>query len=201
MLECIALHSPYVDIAADRMSWRLEPSDRFSSRSLYWVKMGMGRPGPGLGPGPVASRGRIPSEVEVLNRNGPGDGICPLRDVMEDSNHIFFTCVTVQFLRSCFCNTIDGHWCRTNVPDLFVKIQFIPSSARHIRWLTIGVLTWTLWTVRNKLVIQRVSLRRDIRVAYPDEALGLSWQNRSESLLNLKLRRLFHQLLTKYQWA
>ncbi|KAE8815719.1 putative TdLSC37 protein [Hordeum vulgare] len=35
MLECIAFHSPNVDIATDRMSWHLEPSGRFSSRSLY----------------------------------------------------------------------------------------------------------------------------------------------------------------------
>ncbi|KAE8799353.1 hypothetical protein D1007_25286 [Hordeum vulgare] len=35
MLECIALHSPDIDIAANRISWRLEPLDRISSRSLY----------------------------------------------------------------------------------------------------------------------------------------------------------------------
>lgn len=101
-------------------------------------------------------KSRVPSGVEVLKRNGPGDGICPLCDMMEDSNHIFFTCVTAQFLWNCFRDAVDGRWCHTNVPDLFVEIQSTPSSARHIRWLTIRVLTWTLWTVRNKLVIQRV---------------------------------------------
>ena len=37
----------------------------------------------------------------------------------------------------------------------------VPSrSNRHIRLLEIGVLAWTLWTVRNNLVIQRIPLRR-----------------------------------------
>ena len=35
-----------------------------------------------------------------------------------------------------------------------------PPRYRHIRWLCVGVLAWTLWTVRNKLVIQKVPLRR-----------------------------------------
>ncbi|KAE8775692.1 putative TdLSC37 protein [Hordeum vulgare] len=35
LLECIALHSPGVDTTADHMSWCMEPSDRFSARSLY----------------------------------------------------------------------------------------------------------------------------------------------------------------------
>ncbi|KAE8807536.1 hypothetical protein D1007_16073 [Hordeum vulgare] len=104
-------------------------------------------------------RGRVPSRVEVLKRNGRGDGICPLCDVLEDSNHIFFTCVIAQFLWSFFCDTIDGQWCHTNVPNMVAAIKFVPSSARHIRWLTIGMLMWTLWTIRKKLVLQRVPLR------------------------------------------
>ena len=38
--------------------------------------------------------------------------------------------------------------------DLFAELQLSPTSSRHIRWLQIGVLAWTLWTVCNKLVIQ-----------------------------------------------
>lgn len=42
-------------------------------------------------------RGRFPSGVHVLERNGLGNGSCPLCDVEEDSNHIYFSCVTAQF--------------------------------------------------------------------------------------------------------
>ena len=105
-------------------------------------------------------RGRLPSVVEVLKRNGPGDGCCPLCGPEEDSNHIFFTCVSAQFLWSCFREIVGGSWDHNNFPNLFAELQALPPSSRHIRWLTIGVLAWTLWTVPNKLVIPYIPLRR-----------------------------------------
>uniref|UniRef100_A0A452Y7P4 Uncharacterized protein n=1 Tax=Aegilops tauschii subsp. strangulata TaxID=200361 RepID=A0A452Y7P4_AEGTS len=40
------------------------------------------------------------------------------------------------------------------------EIQASAPRHRHLRWLCVGVLAWTLWTVRNRLVIQRSPLRR-----------------------------------------
>ena len=105
-------------------------------------------------------RGRIPSGTEVLKRHRLGDGICPLCGTAEDSNHIFFSCVSAQFLWSCLREVVGGRWCNTSFPVLFVELQATTPRSRHIRWLSIGVLAWTLWTVRNKLVIQRAPLRR-----------------------------------------
>ena len=48
-------------------------------------------------------RGRVPSGVEVLKRHGPGDGLCPLCDTAEDSNHIFFSGVNS-------CGVASGKW-------------------------------------------------------------------------------------------
>ena len=172
LLDCIALHEPDLSTDDDRARWRLEPSGQFSTKSLYLAIA------PSLGHEALSSiweirlplkiriflwqwiRGRLPSGVEVLKRNGPGDGCCPLCGPEEDSNHIFFTCVSAQFLWSCFREIVGGSWDHNNFPALFAELQAIPPALRHIRWLTIGVLAWTLWTVRNKLVIQRIPLRR-----------------------------------------
>ena len=105
-------------------------------------------------------RGWIPSGVEVQKRNGPGNGLCPLCGTIEDSNDIFFSCVSAQFLWSYFRKAVGGHWCHSNFPDLFSELQASPQRTRHIRWLEIGVLAWTLWTVRNRLVIQHIPLQR-----------------------------------------
>ena len=127
-------------------------------------------------------RGRIPSGVEVRKRNGPGTGICPLCAVPEDSNHIFFACVSARFLWSCFREIVGGSWCHTNFPDLFAELQLSPSSSRHIRWLEVGVLAWTLWTVRNKLVIQRTPLRRATDALYKFSGFLQLWRPLSRPL-------------------
>ncbi|XP_073357950.1 uncharacterized protein [Aegilops tauschii subsp. strangulata] len=109
LLDCIALHEPDLTIGDDRSRWRLEPSGQFSTRSLYQAIA------PSLGHEALTAiweirlplkiriflwqwiRDHLPSGVEVLKCNGPGDGHCLLCGPEEDSNHIFFTCVSAQF--------------------------------------------------------------------------------------------------------
>ena len=119
LLQDIVLLPMSVTDAPDAISWRLESSGRFSTRSLYAAIA------PSPAPEPFGLiwdiclplkiriflwqwiRGRLPSGVEVLKRNGPGDGLCPLCGMVEDANHVFFTCLTahslLQFPR-------DGWW-------------------------------------------------------------------------------------------
>ena len=111
-------------------------------------------------------RGKVPSGVEVRKRNGPGDGLCPLCLVDEDSNHIFFTCPAAQFLWGCPREVFMGTWCNDNFPDLFLECQATPLSRRPTTWVVVGALTWTLWTIRNKLVIERVIPRRSTDTIY-----------------------------------
>lgn len=91
-----------------------------------------------MNPGPGTFR------VEILKRNGPGDGTCPLCETTEDSNHIFFECAFVQFLWSCFREVVGRRWCNSNFPGLFEELQVSAQQSRHIRWLGIGLLAWTL---------------------------------------------------------
>ncbi|KAE8773890.1 putative TdLSC37 protein [Hordeum vulgare] len=109
LLDCIALHEPDVEQSFDRLSWRLEPSGSFFTKSLYQAIA------PTAGPEPLASiwstrlpmkirifllqwiHGRVPSGVKVLKRNGPGDGLCLLCGTEEDSNYLVFSCVSPQF--------------------------------------------------------------------------------------------------------
>ncbi|KAM3408809.1 hypothetical protein ACQJBY_001707 [Aegilops geniculata] len=171
LLQDIALLPMHVEGTADSMAWRLEPSRSFSTKSLYAAIA------PSLAPEPFSLiwdirlplkiriflwqwiRGRLPSGVEVRKRNGPGDGMCPLCATVEDSNHIFFNCSTAQFLWSCFRETVGEQWCNTNFPDLLAEIHASSARYRHISWLCIGILAWTLWNIHNKLVIQKVPLR------------------------------------------
>ncbi|XP_073353844.1 uncharacterized protein [Aegilops tauschii subsp. strangulata] len=155
LLDCIALHDPDVEQAGDHISWRLDPSSSFSTKSLYRAIA----PTPSLEPLVLIwwiqlplkirifmwqwIRGRVPSGVEVLKQNVPGDRICPLCGTEEGSN-IIFSCVSAQFLWSCLRGVVGGNWCHNNFPTLFAELQASALSVRHIRWLTVGVLAWTL---------------------------------------------------------
>ncbi|KAE8817870.1 ABC transporter G family member 37 [Hordeum vulgare] len=140
LLETIALHAPKLDRPDDRISWRLEPTGCFSTKSLYQAIA------PSESIEPFADlweiwlplniriflsqwlRGCLLSGVEVLKRNGPGYGICLLCAMEEDSNHIFFSCVFAQFLWSCFREVVGGTWCHRNLPDLLTELQATPPS-------------------------------------------------------------------------
>lgn len=91
-------------------AWRLAPLGIFSTKSLY------DRLAAGHGPEELTEiwkarlppnikiflwqlvRGRLPSGGQVQKRHGPGSGMCPLCEIEEDLNHIFFYCVSAQFL-------------------------------------------------------------------------------------------------------
>jgi hypothetical protein len=166
MLECIALHSPTLE--HDTISWHLEPSGTFSTKSLYHAILAT--------PGPTELtllweiklpmkiciflwqwvHGCLPSGTEVIKRNGPSDGLCPLCGVPKDPNHIVFRCPAVIFLWSCFRDVVGVMWCHDNLPDMFREILSFPCMVRPSLWLAMGTLVWTLWNVRNKLMIEHV---------------------------------------------
>lgn len=101
-------------------------------------------------------QGHLPSGTEVRKRNGPSDGLCPLCSVPEDTNHIFFSCPSARFLWSCLREVMSGSWCHDNLPDMFSEVLGFSTTVRPSLWVTVGALVWTLWTVRNKLVIEHI---------------------------------------------
>lgn len=47
------------------------------------------------------TRGCLLSGSEVLKRNGPEDGLCPLFGACKDFTYIFLLCMAAQFLLGC----------------------------------------------------------------------------------------------------
>ncbi|XP_048552628.1 uncharacterized protein LOC125532726 [Triticum urartu] len=152
LLQDIALLPIDVADTPDAISWRLNPSGRFSTKSLYAAIA------PSTAPEPFSLiwdirlplkisiflwqwiRGRLPSGVEVCKRNGPGDGMCPMCGTVEDANHIFFLCSTAQFLCSCFRETVGGQWCNTNFSDLLAEIHASPLATAILDGFALGSL-------------------------------------------------------------
>ena len=101
---------------------------------------------------------RLPSGLEVVKRHGPGDGLSLLCVVPKSGTHIFFSRPAASlwdFVRE----ALGLEW---QAPDLS---EFLEAQTKHTGrrrrpfWLVFAVITWTQWTVRDKMVIKRVFLQ------------------------------------------
>jgi hypothetical protein len=170
--ELLASLPPGLSRDQDRVVWHLSPSGEFNVRSAYQALF----KGPTLSwthhlwkaPLPLklkifvwqALRNRLPSGVEVRKRNGPGDGRCPLCAVPETCYHILFACPAARFLWSFVSEALGPEW---QAPDLgeFLETQAnLTGRRRRLFWVVFAALSWTLWNIRNKMVIERIFLRR-----------------------------------------
>ena len=156
----------------DSVSWALSPSKCFTVRSAYRALFR----GPVLAwtshlwkaPMPLKIkiftwqllRDRLPSGVEVVKRFGPGDGSCPLCAVPESGTHILFSCPAARFLWSFLAEALGPEWQAQDLAE-FLEVQANRTGKRRrLFWVVFAAMTWTLWTIRNKMVIERVFLRR-----------------------------------------
>jgi hypothetical protein len=99
------------DPGHDKVSWCLEPSGSFSTRSMYKALC----EGPSVQIAELLwtpsmplkikiflrqlARGRLPSNDKILLRRGPSDGNCALCGSPEDMDHIFFNCCLAQLMK------------------------------------------------------------------------------------------------------
>ena len=105
-------------------------------------------------------RDRLPSGVEVAKRLGPGDGTCPLCAVPETGTHILFSCPAARFLWSFLAEALGPEWQARDLAE-FLEVQANHTGRRRsLFWLVFAAMTWTLWTIRNKMVIEHVFPRR-----------------------------------------
>jgi hypothetical protein len=107
-----------------------------------------------------ALRNRLPSGVEVLKRNGPGDGCCPLCAVPETCYHILFSCPAARFLWSFVSEALGPEWQALDLGEFLEAQANHTGRRRRLFWFVFAALSWTLWNIRNKMVIERIFLRR-----------------------------------------
>ncbi|KAE8769567.1 dna replication licensing factor mcm2 [Hordeum vulgare] len=155
----------------DSVLWSLSPSGHFSVSSAYlalcrtpvipWLSS--------LWKAPLPLkikifvwqllRDRLPSGTEVLKRHGSGNGTCPLCDVPENGTHILFSCVAAQALWGFVREALGPEWEAHDLAD-FLQVQATQAGRkRRLSWLVFAALTWTLWTTRNKMLIERLFQR------------------------------------------
>ncbi|KAE8796507.1 Signal recognition particle 54 kDa protein, chloroplastic [Hordeum vulgare] len=104
-------------------------------------------------------RDRLPSGTEVLKRHGPGNDTCPLCHVPDNGTHILFSCVAAQALWGFVPEALGPEWEAHDLAD-FLQVRATQAGRkRRLFWLIFATPSWTLWTTRNKTVIERVFQR------------------------------------------
>ena len=97
--------------------------------------------------------------MEVALHHGPGNGLCPLCAVPESGTHIVFVCPAARFLWSFVSEALGPEWLALDLEEFLEAQANRTCKGRCLLWLVFVVMTWTLWTIRNKMVIDRVFLR------------------------------------------
>ena len=96
--------------------------------------------------------------MEGSKWQGPGDGLCPL--YAESETHIIFSCPAARFLWSFVSKALGPEWQALDLGEFLEVNANRTGRRRRLFLLVFAVMTWTLWTTCNKMVIKRVFLRR-----------------------------------------
>ena len=153
------------------MSWHLTPSGTFSVKSSYRSLFS----GPATtwasplwkAPLPLKIkifvwqllRDRLPTGVEVRKRRGPGSGLCPLCGIPETGTHILFSCPAARFLWNFVHEALGPAWQAQDLGEFLETQANRTGNRRRLFWLMFAAMALTFWTIRNKMVIERIFLR------------------------------------------
>jgi hypothetical protein len=199
------------DEEQDKVSWSLEPSGFFSTRSMYKA----------LSAGPQVqlaellwtpsiplkskifswqlARGRLPSNDQLLLRRGPSNGNCALCGLPEDVDHIFFNCSLAQFMWSGLRDMFSVNWSPASRQDwLNILANFAP-RAKRLLWTLFVAQSWALWITRNKFSIEGVFPKQPADVVFKLLLTLQLWrplQKRRDLPVFVELERLVKRLFS-----
>jgi hypothetical protein len=129
------LRSQHLSDSEDSVSWNLEPSGVFSTKSLY-LRMIQGASvvhakDVWMSPCPLKvciliwqlARNRLPSNGQIKRHHGNSDGNCVPCHRVEDEDHIFFNCPLAQFAWSSIRQLLNVNWNPSSFANLFSSFR------------------------------------------------------------------------------
>ncbi|KAE8766362.1 dna replication licensing factor mcm2 [Hordeum vulgare] len=80
--------------------------------------------------------------------------------VPETRTHILFSCVAAHALWCFVREAVGPEWEAHDLAEFLQLRATQVGRKRRLFWLVFAAMMWTLWTTRNKMVIERVFQRR-----------------------------------------
>ena len=87
-------------------------------------------------------------------------GYFPFVGLRKRGTHILFSYMASQVLWSFVREAVGPDWESHDLADFLQTRATQIGRNMRLFWLVFAALTWTLWTTRNKMVIERIFLRR-----------------------------------------
>jgi hypothetical protein len=101
--------------------------------------------------------------------------MCPLCDVSETTHHIIFTCPAAGFLWSFISEALAREWQALDQDECLEEHANRAGRRRLLFWLVFATMSWTLWTIYDKLVIERRFSRREFDSMFKFLAFLQQW--------------------------
>jgi hypothetical protein len=118
---------------------------------------------------------KLPSYLQLAVRHGPSCGVCALCGAPEDAAHIFFVLLAGEILLE---HAASVAWVQL-VPANYAQFHAIASSLsgrpRRLFWVFFLAQPWTLWSIRNKLSIERKCIKHPTDVLYKSIIFLQQW--------------------------
>ena len=118
---------------------------------------------------------RLPSGAQLATRQGPSDGNCALCGEVEDATHIFFRCSPAVFMWAVLRQVLGRPWCPQNFAQFFAILANFTGRARRLIWLLFLAQAWALWSVRNKLSIERKVVKHPADIIFKTMVFLQAW--------------------------
>lgn len=153
---------------SDHFCWLLEKSGKYTVRSMYRrlvfrgvVNKRMAKLWKSKLPNKLkvffwlVVQDKLQTGVNLKKREWKGDGKCCLCGVEESGNHIFFNCHIARVIWFCVKEALGWERCPSNLNDFFDNWLVLGSKNYHVKLFMFVIVLWGLWTVRNKMCIEK----------------------------------------------
>jgi hypothetical protein len=198
------LESYQLEEASDRISWKLDASGVYTTRSMYAAMC--------QDQAVVCSKliwqaqvpkkikiftwqllkGRLPSSDNICLRGGPSNGMCVLCGTEEDVDHIFFKCVLALFMWEGLSLSLGVQWKPRNRQEWLTILGGFRGATRRILWILFAAMCWALWKIRNKFTIEKTFPNQPAECIFHTLINLQQWR----PLLRSSERRLADELIT-----
>lgn len=174
---------------ADRVSWALEKSGHFSTKSMYRM---------------LAHRGvinyrmrmiwkcKVPLKVKVFlwqtvqnklqtaanlkERNWKGSHKCVVCGENETEDHIFFSCILAKFIWQAIREALGWERAPTGVQDFMDTWLCRGSRNPNLTIFCLAAVLWSIWLTRNKYAIEGVFPNKPTDMLFKIFTVMQRWQ-------------------------